>query len=101
MQSLLLIVDQALEEFVSHLPAGAHVAQMAPPRMAVIEADPSVIEQLERNRHVLTGDRLEADPNVVLTPSEHLFLQAWQARHAKKTRIGEGLPWDSDGFSAP
>jgi hypothetical protein len=101
MQSLLLIVGQALEDFVSRLPAGAHVAQMAPPRMAVIEADPSVIARLERNRHVLAGDRLEADPTLVLTPSEHLFLQAWQARNAKTDRIGEGFAWDTEGFSAP
>ena len=59
------------------------------------------VERLQGDAHVVSGDRLAADPTIVLTPAEHLFVQAWQARQAPKTRFADGLDWDAEGFSAP
>lgn len=80
------------------------VVSALPPRLLVVEAD----EQLAQELRVLPGveDVIGGANNTLpnsLNESELLFVQAWQqSRHMDdKSRPGEGLNWDAEGFSAP
>jgi hypothetical protein len=81
-----------------------HVVSALPPRLLVVEADEQVAQELR----VLPGvDDVISEMNNSLpnslNESELLFAQAWQqSRHLNdKSRPGEGLNWDAEGFLPP
>lgn len=80
------------------------VVSALPPKLLVVEADEQVAQELR----VLPGveDVISRMNNILpnsLNESELLFVQAWQQSRNldNKTRPGEGLNWDAEGFSAP
>lgn len=80
------------------------VVSELPPRLLVVEAD----EQVAQGLRVLPGvdDVISGMNNILpnsLNESELLFVQAWQqSRHMDdKSRPGEGLSWDAEGFLPP
>lgn len=72
--------------FVINDPAGVHTNELAGvPRLTAIRGGsiaPEVLDELDEN--------------------EALFVQAWTLRKSEsKTRRGDGLDWDSEGFEPP
>lgn len=78
------------------------VTQIMSPRLAVVEAAPETLDRLRSEGRVT--DPAEARGRIDLTETERLFLEGWQppdALESMKSRRGEGLDWDAEGFSAP
>lgn len=102
-RELLIILEPRLaDEALSQLRSVANVTQVLAPRLALVRADPETMARVARIGGVLDvyDDAFsELPPN--LTPSERLFVSAWQARRQPKTRLGEGLSWDAPGFLPP
>ena len=102
-QEYLIILESSLaNRALGQLAAVATVTQVQPPRLVLIRADPGVRERLVGIAGVMgvynvTPPGLPSD----LTPTERLFISAWAARQQRKSRPGEGLPWDAPGFVAP
>jgi hypothetical protein len=100
---LLVILEPRLaDEALAQLRGVANVTQVLVPRLALVRADPEIVERVARIEGVAdvyedAVSELPAD----LTPSERVFVSAWEARRQPKTRAGEGLPWDAPGFLPP
>lgn len=72
------------------------VTQLMPPRLAVVRIAPGADLPHVPGTTVYIGR-----PDVDLSESEQIFVDAWLARDQPKDRIGDGLPWDAPGFEAP
>jgi hypothetical protein len=103
LRELLAVLEPGLaDEALAQLRAVANITQVLPPRLALIRADPDTMARARRIQGVLDvyEDVAPALP-LDLTPSERVFISAWQARRQPKTRRGEGLSWDAPGFLPP
>ena len=80
------------------------IVQSCPPRIAVLRAS---AEDVQGVNGIVVFDparlsETESAINPPLSESERLFVDAWMlGRKAKPSRKGEGLPWDTPGFSPP
>ncbi len=72
------------------------VTQLLPPRLAVVRIAPG-----SDLPHVPGTTVYVGRPDVDLSKSERIFVDAWLARDQPKDRVGDGLPWDAPGFEAP
>ena len=100
-QLVMLDADRA-DAAIAEIEAVASVTQMLRPRLLLVRADPDAREEIARIPGVI--GLFEAAPVEVLgglSPVERLFVDAWAARSAPKTRHGEGLDWDAPGFEPP
>lgn len=99
---LVLLETRLADEALAQLRAVANVTQVLPPRLAIVQADRETTARAARIEGVL-GVYDDAVPEVPpdLTPSERVFVSAWEARRQPKTRPGEGLSWDAPGFLPP
>ena len=81
-------VVQAVGEHVSVVRVSEH-------RLDAVRGRPEVVaftRHAEISEEALTG----------LTSAERLFVEAWQqAPVAERSRVGDGLSWDSIGYEAP
>ena len=100
---LLVILEASLaDEALAQLRAVANVTQVLTPRLALVQADPETTARAARIRGVLdVYDDAVSELPADLTPSERVFVSAWEARRQPKTRPGEGLSWDAPGFLPP
>jgi hypothetical protein len=99
---LLAILEPRLAtEALAQLRLVANVTQVLAPRLALVQADPEGRSRAAAlgGLHLYEGVISELPPD--LTPSERVFIAAWEARRRTKTRIGEGLSWDAPGFLPP
>ena len=99
---LVILETRSADEALVRLRAVANVTQVLPPRLAIVEAERETAARVARIEGVL-GVYDDAVPEVPpdLTPSERVFVSAWEARRQPKTRPGEGLSWDAPGFLPP
>jgi hypothetical protein len=100
-EHLIILESSLANQALGQLEAVATVTQVLPPRLVLIRADSGVRERLIGIAGVMgvynvTPPGLPSD----LTRMERVFISAWEARQ-RKSRPGEGLPWDSPGFVAP
>jgi hypothetical protein len=82
-----------------HLEGFASVTGRMPPRLALARpwhcaGELPPIDGLAYVR------REDPDPEG-LTEAEQLFVDGWRQRLEDKTRVGDGLAWDTPGYTAP
>lgn len=102
-REFLVVLEPRLADLaLAHLRATGNVTQVLAPRLALVRADPDAMARAAQIEGVLnvSDDTLPELPQD-LTPSERLFVSAWEARRQPKTRPGEGLSWDAPGFLPP
>jgi len=99
---LVVLEPRLSDRTLAHLRAIGNVTQVFPPRLALVRAAPDTIVRVARIEGVLSvsDDTLSELPQD-FTPSERLFVSAWEARRHLKTRPGEGLSWDAPNFLPP
>jgi hypothetical protein len=103
LREFLVVLEPSLaDKTLAQLRAITNVTQVLAPRLALVRADPETIARVAQMEGVLdvSDDTLPELPQE-LTPSERLFVSAWEARRQPKIRPGEGLPWDAPGFLPP
>lgn len=102
-RELLVVLEPGLfDRTLAHLRAIGTVTQLLPPRLALVRAAPDTIARVARIEGVLSvSDDTLAELPQDFTPSERLFVSAWEARRHPKTRPGEGLSWDAPDFLPP
>lgn len=99
---LVILEPRLADKALAQLRAVANVTQVLAPRLALVRADPETMAraaQIGGGLDVYDDTLPELPPD--LTPSERLFVSAWEARRQPKTRPGEGLSWDAPGFLPP
>ncbi|MBA3517173.1 MAG: hypothetical protein H0T75_05930 [Rhizobiales bacterium] len=107
MDKLVVLRGSDLLGVRSRIDAKSHVKQEASARVLVLEGDASSVEAITASPEVSSFEELAADPegfaSLELTPSEEMFIEAWNQGQSmqKKDRVGEGLTWDHEGFEAP
>ena len=103
-QALLIFDELQSEKVLSRVAELASVTQRLPPRLAIVEGDSDRIAAVHGIPGIIAmfeGDVPETTLRQ-LNPTERLFAEAWaQSRHPKRGRVGEGLPWDAEGFEPP
>ncbi|HET9516444.1 MAG TPA: hypothetical protein VFO77_01830 [Actinoplanes sp.] len=77
----------------------AVVTQLLPPRLAVLRSDPESAAAPPGTSWY--GDQIPADVLSTLSPTERIFVAAWQDRPVHKQRRGDGAAWDAPGFRPP
>jgi hypothetical protein len=99
---LVILEPRLADKTLAQLRAIANVTQVLAPRLALVRADPETMARIAQIGGVLdvSDDTLPELPQE-LTPSERLFVSAWEARRQPKIRPGEGLSWDAPGFLPP
>jgi hypothetical protein len=99
---LVILEPRLADKTLAQLRAIANVTQVLAPRLALVRADPETMARAAQIGGVLdvSDDTLPELPQD-LSPSERLFVSAWEARRQPKTRPGEGLSWDAPGFLPP
>ena len=104
MPQALLIIDGLHNETVMLRVAElATVTQRLPPRLAIVEGEPDRLASIHGIPGIISmfeGSVPEAMLRQ-LNPTERLFAEAWAESRRPKSRIGEGLPWDAEGFEPP
>lgn len=110
MDDLLILDQDRLTELYGIL-AGhrLRVVQEVSPRVVLVEGAAADLTAMAGETGVLSATARLADRGepalgaLSLTRTEDLFVKAWIQRQssAEKSRPGDGLDWDSNGFSAP
>lgn len=79
----------------------ATVRQRYGERVLVVEGGAS--ERLTGLGTLVPSGSAAAEPGAEFSETERLGILAWNARRemATKSRRGEGLPWDAEGFEPP
>lgn len=99
-QEVLVVVVDAdrYQEAIDAWRRSAAVTQLLPPRLALVvpDDDPPYVPGTRWYTDVVPADVL-----LSLAPYERIFIAAWRDRRAIKSRPGDGLPWDAEGFAAP
>jgi hypothetical protein len=72
-------------------------------RVLVIHADDAARLHALRGVEVVASGSQTAVPATGFTETEQMGIAVWNTRGdiEKKTRRGDGLPWDAPGFDAP
>ena len=99
-QEVLVVVADAdrYPEAIDAWRRSAAVTQLLPPRLALVVPDRDPPEVSGTRWYT---DAVPADVLLSLAPHERIFVAAWRDRRGMKTRVGDGLAWDADGFAAP
>ena len=101
-EHLVVLASEQADAAVADIEAMASVTQLLRPRLLLVLADPDVREGIRRTPGVLgVYDTAPDGEPLGLSLEEQLFVDAWVARHAPKTRPGEGSNWDTPGFEPP
>ena len=102
-----LMIILSPDHSVSDLNRRCRVVQQISPRVVIIETTDLVWKEKMRETHGVEAvlDPGES-PSVIsvitsrmLTETEALFVNAYAQRSPHKQRVGDGLDWDSEGFS--
>jgi hypothetical protein len=93
--------DNTLEELRSQF----SVAQVGSRQLVILRGSAEQKDQLKALNGVQEVFEGSVPSNLIegLDLSEYLFVKAWSIRQQvkPKTRPGEGLDWDAEGFEAP
>ncbi|MBS9372110.1 hypothetical protein [Rhodococcus sp. B50] len=101
-EQLVVLAPEQADEALAEIEAVASVTQLLRPRLLLVLTDPEVREGIRRIPGVLEiYDTAPEGGPLGLSPEEQLFVDAWAARSAPKTRPGEGSNWDAPGFEPP
>ena len=101
-EHLVVLASEQADAALADIEAVASVIQLLRPRLLLVLADPDVREDIRRTPGVLgVYDTAPDGEPLGLSPEEQLFVDAWAARRAPKTRPGEGSNWDTPGFEPP
>ena len=103
LREFLVVLEPLLaDKTLAQLRAITNVTQVLAPRLVLVRTDPETIAHVAQMEGVLdVSDDILPELPQELTPSERLFVSAWEARRQPKIRPGEGLPWDAPGFLPP
>ena len=105
MPQALLIFDALQNETVlSRVAELASVTQRLPPRLAIVEGDLDRLASIRGIPGIISMFEGPVPETMLqqLDPTERLFAEAWvESRRPKTNRVGEGLPWDAEGFEPP
>jgi len=110
MEDLLILSEKRSQALRSQIVGNRlHIVQEASPRVVVVEGERDRLDAVARQPGVTSAsDHLRRrDEAALASPDldtgERLFVKAWLSRQrgTVKERVGDGLPWDSPGFSAP
>lgn len=98
-RDLLVVIDRDADadRVLASLRGVAQVAQVLPPRLALLTGDGPVTVP---GATVYTED-VPDSVLAELSPVERAFVSAWRSRRAGKRRPGAGLPWDAPGHLPP
>jgi len=82
------------------------VAQQVSPRVVLVEAVDDLSKQelqtmIGVDAVLGAGESLPSRVRQTLTPTEEVFVDAFEQRGRGKERPGEGLSWDAEGFLPP
>jgi hypothetical protein len=93
--------DDAAGSRLEQVRQHAVVLQWLPPRIAIVlvPAHRALPDRVPGTSWY-NGD-IAADVAAGFTPTERLFVDAWQSRREAKIRPGDGLPWDAAGREPP
>ncbi len=103
-ESLIVLSAEDAAAGLAEIRKRGRVVSVLPPRLLIVELDD---DRNEAVRRLPTTQALIADPAepipVSLSDSERLFVDAWRQRQQRKDkqRIGDGQPWDAEGFLPP
>jgi hypothetical protein len=101
-EHLVVLASEQADAALADIEAVASVTQLLRPRLLLVIAEPDVREDIRRTNGVLGVYDTAPDGELLgLSPEEQLFVDAWAARRAPKTRPGEGSNWDTPGFEPP
>lgn len=103
-EQLVLLEVAGADLAIAEIEALAPVIQMLPPRLLLVRADADARNAILRVPGVVNVFDVAAPPVDVpldLSLAERVFVDAWVARSAPKTRRGDGLDWDAPGFEPP
>lgn len=103
-RELLLILDA--QQSLTAAPGRWRVTQKVSPRVVIVEVmDGSATDALRSAQPAVAvleaGETIPDDVRETLTPNEAMFAEAFARRAQPKTRRGEGLDWDAEGFLPP
>jgi hypothetical protein len=101
LEQLVVLTADGADQALVEVRALAPVTQMLPPRLLLVRAEPDARTTIRGLPGVIGLFDRAADVSVELSPQERIFVEAWAARAAPKTRAGDGLDWDAPGFEAP
>jgi hypothetical protein len=101
---LLLILEPP--SVSSHLAERYRITQKASPRVVIVEADAvsskDELQKIEGVKAVLApGEGPPPELRHTLSAGELIFVDAYSQRGVAKTRPGDGLAWDTEGFLPP
>ena len=101
---LLLILEPS--PVAGHLAERYRITQRASPRVLIVEgANGAVKDELQRIEGVKAvlepGERPPSELRRSLSAAELIFVDAYAQRGASKSRPGDGLAWDTEGFLPP
>lgn len=102
-QALIIAESSDPDEAFMRASEYVRMTQHLPPRIAVAEGNRSQLDAVRALPDVF-GVFEKDIPGAVLqklNPTERLFVEAWVLAREPKSRPGEGLPWDADGFESP
>lgn len=103
-EQLVLLDTDGVDATIAEIEALARVTQMLPPRLLLVRADAdarNAILGVPGVIGLLDAASPPRDVSLDLSPAERVFVDAWVARSAPKTRRGDGLDWDTPGFEPP
>jgi len=103
-QALLIFEGLQKESVLSRVAELVRVTQILPPRLAIVEGDPDRLTAIQSIPGIISifEGRVPETTLLQLDPTERLFAEAWaESRRSKSDRVGDGLPWDAEGFEPP
>ena len=102
-QALLIFDALQTDSVLSRVAELASVKQRLPPRLAIVEGDSDQLASIRSIPGIISIFEGTVPETTLqqLNPTERLFAEAWAESRRPKSRIGEGLPWDAEGFEPP
>lgn len=104
MRALLILDESAAAAAMTRVSRLVHITQQLPPRLALVEGGAAAVDQVRTVAGVRAVCTKDINDSLLeeLTEPERLFAEAWKlSLKPKGARVGEGLPWDAEGFQAP
>ena len=105
LELLAILSEERAEATLDVLRARFAVSQVASPQLVILRVRPEQMEQVQAMEGVEQVFAGEIPPEMLdrLDSTETLFAKAWASRQQAETksRAGDGLDWDAEGFEPP
>lgn len=103
-ERLIVLAAESADAGLADIRKRGRVLSTLPPRLVIADLDDEQTNALRASPTTLAvmGSPADSVPDA-LSEGERLFADAWRTRHQSqdKLRIGDGLPWDAEGFEPP